>query len=185
MIVKAHAGEAEPTDEADIDAEVDAAEELEGLDAALTKDAKSALKIFKWWKKNGHSDYTAFTGTPLVLNEDVLQKIQRRLTKFYERSLYKLFEAHWFTANGPLTKFKEGDFDLDKSSLRGYLRVINKAILAIEDLKDRDGDDEELDAMAHESLDDLLDDLDAIAELIGLLLACCSTVSDMPYAALI
>jgi len=168
VIVKAHSGEAAPTDEDDINAEVAAAEELQGVEGDAGKELKTALKIFKWWKKEGHSGYTAAIANPSEANEDALQKIQRRLTKFYDGSMYNLFETHWFSADGPLKKYKQADFDLDKSSVKGYLKAINKALLDIEEQKDRDGEEEEADAMAHEALDDLLDDLDAIAELLGL-----------------
>lgn len=148
--------------------DVAAEKELQESEVALNKETKTAVKYFLWWKQGAKATYLAATKSPNLTHEDGLLKINSRLRKFAEQKLYKLFESNLFTKNGPLAKYKEQDFDLTKANLKEYLGNIKTALAEIEKLQDSDRLDEEASADAAEELASIVDDLDTIAELMGL-----------------
>ena len=134
----------------------------------LSKETKTAIKYFLWWKQGAKDTYLAGIQSPDTDNEDDLLKINSRLRKFAERKLYKLFESHLFKKDGPLAKYSEQDFDLTKPKLKEYFGNLKTAFAAIEKNQDGIELDEEASVDAADELASIVDDLDTIAELMGL-----------------
>ena len=152
---------------------IDAAAEKELTESKIeiSKELKTAIKYFLWWKQGAKDTYTKGISAPSLKNEDDLQKIYGRLKKFIEGKMYKLFETKksiFGDKKGPLAQFKETDFDLTKNHLKEYIANLKTALETIENLEDVDALDAEAEDEAAEEIASLADDLDTVAELMEL-----------------
>ena len=83
-------------------------------------------------------------------DEDTLQTIQRRLTKYAKASLYKLFEGG-FVWDGALKKIRPDNYDLTKDNLKTILKDTKAALAKIQSAKS-EGDFDEIAAVVVEEV---------------------------------
>jgi hypothetical protein len=141
----------------DAEVEEEAPADAKGEDP---KAIKVGLKVVKWWTKSARSQLVEAEGAPSA-NEDFLQDLQRRLSKFKTLKCYKLFREGKVLADK-----KPEDFDLDKENLRVVLNRIKAALAALP--ASTEEDDADTAQMISESLEAMVDDLDLIAEMMAL-----------------
>ena len=162
---------AETVDEADNALEQQATDALEAANIEISKELKEAIKYFLWWNDSARASYTSGIAAPTSQNEDDLQKIYRRLKKFAEKKMYKLFEVNrsiFGDTEGPLHKFKHSDFDLTKPQLKEYLGALKEALNAITDAEDHEAISQEAEAEADAELAAMENDYEEVAEWLGL-----------------
>lgn len=158
------------------DAEEDAVDKkatdtLEAANIEISKELKEAIKYFLWWNDSARATYTSGIASPTSRNEDDLQKIYRRLKKFAEKKMYKLFEIHrsiFGNKEGPLHRFKPNDFDLTKTHLKEYLSNLKEALGKIADADDKEEISQEAEAEVNDELAAMEDDHESVAEWLGL-----------------
>ncbi len=146
-----------------------ATKELQESGVAVSKEVKSAIKYFMWWKQGAKDKYLKAIANPTLSDEDDLQKINGRLKKFAKNSMYKLFkDKEMFSKAGALAKFKESDFDLTKENLKEYLANIKTALKVIEGMEDQDALDEEASAEVAAELEAVANDWETVGEILGI-----------------
>ncbi len=144
---------------------------LESAGIQLTKELKDAVKYFLWWNDTARDIYRRGVASPSESIEDDLQKVYRRLKKFAEQKMYKLFETNegiFFDTDGPLKRFKPTDFDLTKGHLKEYLPNLKSALGKIADRANTEEAAEEASADAQAELDSIANDFETITELMGI-----------------
>lgn len=124
------------------------------------KAIKVGLKVVKWWTKSARAQLLPAENSPGE-NEDFLQDLQRRLSKYKSLKCYKLFRE-----GNVLADKRPADFDLDKENLRSVLSRIKTALAALP--ASTEEDDAGTEQMIAESLEAMVDDLDLIAEMMAL-----------------
>ena len=148
-----------------------ATDTLEAANIEISKELKEAIKYFLWWNDSARATYTSGIATPNSRNEDDLQKVYRRLKKFAEKKMYKLFEVHksiFGNKEGPLHQFKPNDFDLTKTHLKEYLSNLKEALEKISDADDKEEIAQEAEVEANAELAAMEDDHESVADWIGL-----------------
>ena len=161
----------ERQDDAEDAIEQQATDALEAANIEISKELKDAIKYFLWWNDSARATYTSGIAAPTSSNEDDLQKIYRRLKKFAEKKMYKLFEVNrsiFGDTEGPLHQFKPSDFDLTKTHLKEYLGKLKEALNAITDAEDQRDIDQEASLEADEELAAMEDDHESVSEWLGL-----------------
>ena len=116
----------------------------------IPKELKDALKIYKWWDKEGRDALANIYRSPTSLeNQDLLQTLSRRLKKYYKKSMYDLFTDGFF-ADGALKKLRPKNYDLTKSELKKNIKLIDKLIDNVRNLDQHDGIEEDARVIAEE-----------------------------------
>lgn len=142
-LVKEHGGGVDAADKAR-EAEITAELKDKGVSGVkVSKDAsgaetvevpeklRKALKLYKWWDKEGRAELNRLRDGDIATaaDEDILQTIQRRLTRFQKASMYGLFADGTFRIwDGPLKKLRPDDYDLTESNLKKYLEETKKLL---------------------------------------------------------
>lgn len=161
-LVKEHGGGVDAADKAR-DAEIAAELKDKGVSGVkVSKDAsgaetvevpeklRKALKLYKWWDKEGRAELARLRDGKIATSsdEDILQTIQRRLTRFQKESMYSLFaDGKIWRSDGALKKLRPDDYDLTDSDLKKYLEETKKLLDTLQSKKSSDDFDKEVSEM--------------------------------------
>ena len=179
-IVKNHGGKGDAEDEA-LDKEIREEMKAKGVKGVKTDtssgeekievpdDLRKALKIYKWWDKEGREALKKIAKKPTLESEDMLQTLSRRIKKYAKEKMYKLFEGGvvW---DGALKKLRPKDYDLTKSDLKTILKQIDALLSVVRDLEGHDDFEDDARAIADEVADaaEQYGDLEDIAKRLKL-----------------